>query len=264
MHTIVCIKQVPETTNVRMDEKTGTMVREGVESIVNPFDLYAIEAALRLGESHGGRVTVISMGPKSAEKAVREALAMGCDRGVLLCDSAFAGSDSHATSHVLAGAIRELAPYDLVLTGARATDGETAQVGPGIAAWLNLPLATFVSRLPVPDGQTVTVDRLVETGYEGLRLPLPCLLTVTKEICEPRLPTLRGKQRARRAELAVWGPGQMNLRPEFLGLEGSPTRVVKITRPRVARTAEMVDADKTGPQQAARALVDFLEENDLL
>ena len=142
---VVCIKQVPETGNVRMDEKTGTMVREGVESIINPLDLYAIEVALLLKEEHGGIVTVISMGPPGAEKAVREAMAMGCDEGGLISDRAFAGSDTHATSYALSKAIEKLAPYDLILCGERATDGDTSQVGPGIASFLGLPVSTYTS-----------------------------------------------------------------------------------------------------------------------
>jgi electron transfer flavoprotein beta subunit len=264
MNIIVCIKQVPETSNVRMDEATGTMVRQGVESIVNPLDLYGIEAALRLRQQSGGRVTVLSMGPRDAEKAVREAIAMGCDAGVLLSDRAFAGSDTHATSYVLSRAISRLAPYDLVLTGTRATDGETGQVGPGIAAFLDLPVCTFVGRILAVDGRTLTVERLVETGHERLRLPMPCLLSVTNEVGYVRLPTLRGKQAARRAEVAVWGPDDLDADASLLGLKGSPTRVVKIEKPVVARHGRKVEARKLGAQGAAKELADYLQENGLL
>ena len=264
MNVVVCIKQVPETSNVRMDERTGTMIREGVESIVNPMDLFAVEAAIRLREQHGGPVTVLSMGPADAEKALREVIAMGCDGGVLLSDRAFAGSDTHATSYVVSRAIEKLGSFDLVLAGVRATDGETGQVGPGVAAFLGIPLCTYVARILALDAGTITVERLVETGYQSLRLTLPCLLTVTNEIGYPRLPTLRGKQGARRAEVPVWGPGELDADEALLGLAGSPTRVVKIAKPVVARKGRTLDARKLGPQAAARELAEFLEENGLL
>lgn len=264
MNIVVCIKQVPETSDVRMDEKTGTMVREGLESIVNPLDLYAIEAAIGLKEEHGGRVSVLSMGPKNAEKAVREAIAMGCDDGALISDRAFAGSDTHATSYVISKAIEKLAPFDLVFMGVRATDGETGQVGPGVAAFLGIPVCTFVGRILALDENTITVERLVESGYETLRLPLPCVLSVSNEMGYPRLPTLRGKQAARRTDVPIWGPADLDVEERFLGLEGSPTRVVKIAKPVVARKGRTVDARKLGSQRAARELAGFLEENGLL
>jgi len=271
MKIIVCIKQVPETSNVRMDPVTGTMVREGVESIVNPLDLYAIEAALQLKGRHGAGVTVVSMGPKGADKAVREALSMGCDRGVLLSGREFAGSDTHATSRALSSVIQRLAPYDLILTGVRATDGDTGQVGPGVASFLRLPLATEVSRILDVNAENITIERLTEAGYERLLLSLPCLMTVvksfshgTREPSQPRLPTLRGKQRARKADVPLWGPGDVDLDQELLGLKGSPTRVVKIERPTAARQGATVDVGKAGAAGAARQLADFLEEKNLL
>jgi len=264
MHIVVCIKQVPETSNVRMDEQTGTIVREGVESIVNPLDLYAIELALQLREQRGGRVTAISMGPGKAEKAVREAIAMGCDAGVLMSHQALAGSDTWATSYVLSRAIEKLSPFDLVLAGVRATDGETGQVGPGVASLLRLPLSTYTGRLMSVTDSHVIVERLIESGYETLRLPLPCLLTVSKETCHPRLPTLRGKQRARQQEVPVWGPAELGIDESLVGLAGSPTRVVRLARPVVARKGRTVEAAGLGAIGAACELADFLEENNLL
>ncbi|MCK4283614.1 MAG: electron transfer flavoprotein subunit beta/FixA family protein [Candidatus Brocadiae bacterium] len=264
MNIVVCIKQVPETGNVRMDEETGTMVREGVESIVNPLDLYAIEAAIRLKQEHDGRITVVSMGPPSAEKAVREAISMGCEAGVLVTGREFAGSDTHATSYCISRAVQKLSPCDLVLMGVRATDGETGQVGPGVAAFLGMPLCTYASRIGPVDGESITIERLVETGYETLRLPFPCVVTVGKEIGHPRLSTLRGKQRARRAEVLTWGADDLGVEPDLLGLKGSPTRVVKIARPKVNRSGRMLDVARLGAHEAARQLVDFLEEKDLL
>ena len=200
MHIIVPIKQVPETSNVKMDPVTGTMIRDGVESIINPLDLYAIEAANLLRDEHGGKVTVLSMGPPSAEKALKEAIAMGCDDAVLVTDRAFAGSDTWSTSYVLAKAIEKLGAYDLILCGERATDGDTGQVGPNIAAALDVSVATYVSDIESidMDDRTAVVWRMTEYGYEKLQVSLPALLTVVKEISFPRLPTLRGKQRARK------------------------------------------------------------------
>lgn len=264
MNIVVCIKQVPETSNVKMDPETGTMVREGVESIINPLDLYSIETALQIREKLGGKVTAISMGPRAAAEALKEAIAMGCDEGVLVSDRAFAGSDTHATSYVLSRAIAKVGPCDLICAGVRATDGDTGQVGPGVASFLRLPFVTDVSAVKSLDEGHVTVERLTENGYASLRLPLPCLISVIKEIGYPRLPTLRGKQRARQAELPVWGVDDLEVEKELLGLKGSPTRVVKIERPKVTRAGHMVDLEKVGAEKAARELVDFLENKNLL
>lgn len=265
MHIIIPIKQVPETSNVKMDEETGTMRRDGVESIINPLDLYAIESGITLKEKYGGKVTVISMGPASAEKALREAVAMGCDHGILISGKEFAGSDTWATSKVLAAAIEKIGDFDLILTGERATDGDTGQVGPGIASFLDLPLSTYTSKLIEVQVDSIIVERLIEEGYEVLKLPRPALLTVVKEISFPRLPTLRGKKRAKSLDLPAWSAAQLDLSVAQLGLKGSPTRVVKIDRPRVTRGGTIV---KTGDQDSIVAvvdqLVDFLRVKDLV
>ncbi|MDR1030070.1 MAG: electron transfer flavoprotein subunit beta/FixA family protein, partial [Treponema sp.] len=192
MKIIVPIKQVPESSNVKMDPETGTVIRAGVETVVNPLDLYALEAALRLKEQYGGTVTALSMGPAQAMKALKEAVAMGCDDAALVSDRKFGGSDTHATSYTLAQAIRSIGAFDIIVAGERATDGDTAQVGPGIAAWLDIPLATYVSSIgPVENGR-IQVERLVEEGYQLLSVSFPCLLTVVKAVATPRLPTLKG------------------------------------------------------------------------
>jgi electron transfer flavoprotein beta subunit len=257
---IVPIKQVPETGAVKMDEKTGTMVREGVEAIINPLDLYAIELAIRLREQLGGEVIAISMGPPKATSALKEAIAMGCDSAVLLSDKSFAGSDTWATSYVLAAAIRRIGGFDLVICGERATDGDTGQVGPGMASFLNLPVATYVSKVDEVGGGRCRVHRLVEDGYEVLQADLPAVLTVVKEVADPRLPTLRGKQRARQADIPTWGPADLGAAVDKCGLEGSPTRVVKIFRPKVARQCKkVVAADEPAIHHAVDELVAFLE-----
>ncbi|MBC7333114.1 MAG: electron transfer flavoprotein subunit beta/FixA family protein [Actinobacteria bacterium] len=265
MNIVIPIKQVPETSNVKMDEETGTMIREGVESIINPLDLYAIEVGIELKEEHGGKVTVITMGPQSAEKALREAIAMGCDDGILITGKEFKGSDTWATSFVLSSAIRKIGTYDLILAGERATDGDTGQVGPGIASFLNIPLSTYTSRIVEITDNTIIVERLIEDGYETLQMPLPCLLTVVKEISYPRLPTLRGKQKAKKVEIPVWSADDMDLDKSKIGLNGSPTRVVRISHPRIARGGTIVKAtDEESLSRAIDKLINFLQEKNLI
>lgn len=265
MNIIVPIKQVPETSNVKMDPETGTMIRGGVETVVNPLDLYAIETALRLKEEHSGHVTAMTMGPPPAKKALREAVAMGCDEAILVSDRKFGGADTWATSYTLAQAIKTLGDFDLIVTGERATDGDTAQVGPGIAAWLHLPVATYVANIENTDSGTMTVERLVEEGYQILRIPTPALITVVKEIASPRLPTLRGKKRARAMEIPVLSTENMTLDPTALGLKGSPTRVVKIDTPKVTRGGRVVTAtDEASIEQAVDELFEFLNTRELV
>ena len=265
MRIVVLIKQVPETAAVKMDEATGTMIREGVEAIINPLDLYAIEIAIRLRQQHGGEVIALSMGPAAAMTALREAIAMGCDSAVLVSDKAFAGSDTWATSYVLAAAIRKIGPCELVICGERATDGDTGQVGPGIAAFLDLPVATYVSKVDDVAASVARVHRLVEEGYEVLDVTLPAVLTVVKEVADPRLPTLGGKLKAKHADIPVWAAKDLNVDAAHLGLAGSPTRVVKIFRPTVARHCEkVVAADDASIQSAAGKLVEYLQRKELI
>ncbi len=265
MDIIIPIKQVPETSNVKMDEETGTMKRDGVESIVNPLDLFAIETGIQLKEKHGGKVTVITMGPPSAEKSLREAISMGCDDGILISGREFAGSDTWATSYALAQVIKKIGVYDLILAGERATDGDTGQVGPGIASFLDLPLATYTSKVVDVPGDKIIVERLVEEGYETLKMPLPALLTVVKEVSYPRLPTLRGKQRARKTEIVNWSVDDIELDQKKLGLNGSPTRVVKIAHPKVTRNGEFIRVnDEESLNSAITRLLQFLEEKEII
>ena len=265
MDILVAIKQVPDTDKVRMDPLTGTMVREGVDTIVNPLDLYAIELAIRLREKHGGKVTAFTMGPPAADKALKEAMAMGCDAGVLITDRAFSGSDTWATSYALSRAVAKMGAYDLILAGERATDGDTGQVGPCLAAWLDIPVLTYVGSVESSDERSIVARRLVEEGYQRLRVELPCLLTVVKEVANPRLPTLRGKKFARQAKIAAYGAADLDAEPAYLGLKGSPTKVSKIFYPKVTRGGRMVKAsDEASADQAVDQLLAFLEERDLL
>jgi len=264
MRFIVPIKQVPETSTVKMDPDTGTMVREGVEAIVNPLDLYAIEVALEMRDARddGSEVIAVTMGPPGARTALGEAIAMGVDSGVLISDRALAGSDTWSTSYVLAAAVRRLGDFDLIVCGERATDGDTGQVGPGIAAFLDLPVVTYVSRIERLDDKACLIERLVEDGVERLETELPAVLTVVKAVAAPRLPTLRGKQRARATEMPVWTADDLDVEGGNLGLNGSPTRVVKIFRPQVARECIKLPAgDEQAIESATDQAVEFLVRN---
>jgi len=231
MHIIVCIKQVPETTEVRINPETNTLIREGVKSIINPFDMYAIEEGIRLKEKFGGKVTVLTMGPPQADAALKEAISLGADEGVLVCDRAFAGSDTWATSYTLSGAIKKLGAFDLILCGKQASDGDTAQVGPGISTHLDIPQVTYVKKIEEVKDNTMRVERMLEEGFEIIETPLPALLTVVKEINEPRLPSLRGMMKAKTAKIISFTQKDLNLDPQNIGLCGSPTQVVKIFTP---------------------------------
>ena len=232
MNVIVCIKQVPNTTEVRINPETNTLIREGVESVINPFDMYAIEEAVRLKEKFGGKITVISMGPPQAETALKEAISLGCDEAVLATDRRFAGSDTWATSYVLSQAIKKLRPFDLVICGKQASDGDTAQVGPGISTHLEMPQVTYVKKIEeIKPGDSARVERMTEEGFEIIETPLPCLLTVVKEINEPRLPSLKGKMKAKKTEVLKWDADMLGCDFDKIGLDGSPTRVVKIFTP---------------------------------
>jgi electron transfer flavoprotein alpha/beta subunit len=265
MRIVVPIKQVPETRSVKMDEKTGTVIRDGVESIVNPLDLYSIEAALMLKERFGGETVAVTMGPPQAATALKEALAMGIDQAVLISDRAFAGSDTWATAYVLGEAIKTLGDYDLIICGERATDGDTGQVGPEMAAYLELPVATYVNGVnDCADGE-LTVTRLVEHGEEIVSMQLPGILTVVKEVSDPRLPTLNGKIRARETELPQLSFDDLELDVKNLGLKGSPTRVVKIFRPKVARECEILTAENEDAVVAStERMYSFLQEREMV
>lgn len=230
MEIVVCIKQVPDTTEVKINPETNTLVREGVPSIVNPFDENAVEAALQLKEKHGGKVTAITMGPPQAAEALKTAIAMGADEAVLVSDRAFAGSDTWATSYTLAQAIGKLGKFDLILCGKQAIDGDTAQVGPGIAEWLGLPQITFASKIEA-DGGKIKVERLLEEVNELVECPLPAVVTVVKQINQPRLPSLKGMMKAKKTEIKTLSAADINADPKNIGLNGSPTNVVKVFTP---------------------------------
>lgn len=243
MNIIVCVKQVPETTKVKINPETNTLIREGVKSIINPFDMYAIEEAIRLKERFGGKVTVISMGPPQAESALREAISMGADEAVLICDRAFAGSDTWATSFTLASAIKKIGDYNLIICGKQASDGDTAQVGPGISVHLDIPQVTYVKKIEEITDKKARVERMTEEGYEVIEAPLPLLISVVKEINEPRIPSLRGMLKAKKAEIKSLGTKDIAVDSEQVGLKGSPTQVVKIFTPVPRKGGQILQGD---------------------
>jgi electron transfer flavoprotein alpha/beta subunit len=242
MNIIVCIKQVPDTTEVKINPETNTLIREGVPSIVNPFDENAVEAALKLKELHGGKVTVITMGPPQAAEALKTTIAMGADEVVLVSDRAFAGSDTWATSYSLAQAIKKIGDYNLILCGKQAIDGDTAQVGPGIAEWLKIPQVTFAVKIEV-EGEKAKVERMLEEVNEVVECPLPAVITVVKQINEPRMPSLKGMMRAKKTEVKILKASDINADEKNLGLNGSPTQVVKIFTPPPKGSGEIMQGE---------------------
>ena len=260
MNIIVCIKQVPDTTDIRIDPETNTLIRSGVASIINPFDVYAIEEGIRLKEKFGGKVTIVTMGPPQAEAALREAISLGADEGILVSDRAFAGSDTWATSYTLSRAIHKIGDYDLIITGKQAIDGDTAQVGPGISAHLDIPQITYVKKIEEIKDKNIRAERMTEEGFEIIETPLPALITVVKEINEPRLPSLKGKMRAKKAEIKKWGAKDLDVDPDLIGLNGSPTKVVKIFTPPPRKKGQMLEGEA---KDISQKLVELLK-NEVL
>lgn len=231
MKIVVCIKQVPATSEAKIDPETKRIVREGLKAILNPFDTYAVEEAVQLRDKFGGEVIVLSMGPEKAMFSLREAISVGADRAILLSDRAFGGSDSWATSYTLAKAIEKIGDVDLVICGKQAVDGDTAQVGPGIAAHLDWLQATYVMNVEDADSKSIKVKRMHEDGYDVCEMDFPAVLTVVKDINTPRVPTLKGRLASTKIEIPVWKPDDIGADIDKIGLEGSPTRVVKTAPP---------------------------------
>jgi electron transfer flavoprotein alpha/beta subunit len=262
MNIVVFIKQVVATTNVKLDPETGTMIRDGVESILNPFDEYAVEEALRIKEKLGGKITVVTMGPPQAKAIIQRAIGMGVDEGILISDRAIAGSDTWATAYTLSQALKKIGEYQLVITGKQAVDGDTAQVGPEVAACLDLPMIAWVRKIEEITETSIRAQRLMEDGYDVLESPLPALISVVKEINEPRLESLKGKMKAKKYEPTVWGVADF---PDFdvtqVGLKGSPTKVFKTFTPKRQYKGEMIAGDAA---QAAASLVEKVKEMKIL
>ena len=256
MKIVVCVKQVPATNEAKIDPETKRIIREGSKAILNPFDTYAVEEGVRLKEKFGGEVIVISMGPEKAMSSLREAISVGADRAILLSDKAFGGSDTWATSYVLAKAIEKIGDVDLVICGKQAIDGDTAQVGPEIAAHLDWVQATYVMKVEDADSEGIKVKRMHEDGYDICQLDFPAVITVLKDINTPRVPTLKGRLASQKIEIPVWKPSDIGVDMDKIGLDGSPTRVVKTAPPPPRNTvAKRIEGS---PEDCAKQLVQEL------
>lgn len=262
MNIIVTVKQVPKTHEVKINPKTGTLIREGVPSIINPEDKNAIEEALRIKESHKSvTVTALSMGPPQAEKALREALSMGVDRAILVSDRAFAGADTLATSYMLSVAIRKIKKYDLILCGRQAIDGDTGQVGPQLAEVLNLPQITYAEEINIQKN-VVTVKSNFDSAVRIIETKMPALITVSRHINRPRFKTMNGVLRAfRDKKVVVWTMADLKLNPMRIGINGSPTWVRKTFIPSHSRDGLVIEKSST---ESAEDILNCLLEKALL
>jgi len=263
MRIIVLIKQVPDTTEIKVDPKTGTLIREGVESIINPDDRHAIELAVTLKEQCGGNSIAISMGPTQAIDAISEALGMGIDEGVLLTDKNLAGADTWATSFTLGRAIRKLKKYDLIICGRQAIDGDTAQIGPQIAEFLNLPQLTYVRKVEEINEERIIVQRALEDGYERMESPLPALITVIGEVNKPRYPRVAFLIDAckEKAPIKIWDAADLGVKVQEIGLSGSLTRVIKTFSPKTKREGEILKGSK---EEVVNQLLDRMHDKHLI
>ncbi len=261
MNIVVCLKQVPGTTDVKIDPQTNTLIRQGIENIINPFDTYALEEAVRLKEKHGGKVTVITMGPPQADAALREAISLGADEAVLLSDRAFAGADTWATANTLAKAITKLGKTDLIICGRQTIDGDTGQVGPEMSEMLNIPFVAYVSKIEEIKENYLRVSRMVEDGHEVIETTLPAVITVAKEINVPRLPSLRGIMKSKSAAITTWGIKELGVDANTVGLAGSSTQVVKIFFPQRVAKGEILTGDAA---VQVEKLIDKLKEANLI
>ncbi len=259
MKIVVCMKQVPDTTEVRIDPATGTLIREGIPSIINPDDKSGLEAALVLKDQVGATVTVLTMGPPQAELALREALAMGADEAILVSDKRFGGADTWATSITLASALRKLG-FDLIICGRQAIDGDTAQVGPQIAEHLDIPHVSYVNELELA-GQHILVKRMFEDGYHRIKAQLPCLITVLKDMNEPRYMAVGGVFDAFRQEIPVWTVEDLDVDRTQIGLKGSPTRVKKSYTKGTKSAGKVYEVE---PREGARIIIEKLREKFII
>ncbi len=260
MRIVVCIKQVPDAREVRLDPKTNTLSREGVASIMNPYDRHALEAGVCLKEQHGGEVVAITMGPPQAKAVLEQAVACGADRGVLISDRAFAGADTWATSYVLERAIRHLGGADVILCGKQAIDGDTAQVGPGVATRLDIPFVTCVQKVRESAVDVLVVERMMDDGFDVLKVRLPVLLTVVKDINTPRVPSLKGKMKAKKSSFPVLSAEDIDAESSCIGLPGSPTQVARVFPPQPRKEGAILTGNLDEQiEQLVDGLLPYLE-----
>lgn len=261
MNIVVCLKQVPGTTRVKIDPQTNALVRQGVDSVMNPLDEYALEEGVRLRERFGGKVTAISMGPPQAEQMLRGAISLGVDEAILLSDQEFTDSDTLATSYTLALAIKKIREYDLVLCGRQTLDGDTGQVGPQLAQMLGVPFVAYVSKVENVASGLLTVQRMVDDGHETIETVLPAVITVTKEINVPRLFSLRGMMKSKTARIPIWKAVDIQAEKHLVGLAGSATVVVKTFVPERVSRGQMLQGSA---EEQIEALVGRLKETKVI
>ena len=260
MKIVVCVKQVPDTTEIKINPETGTLIRDGVPAILNPDDANALEQALQIKDEHpGSTVTVVTMGPPQAQEMLEECMAMGADDAVLLSDRALGGSDTWATSNAIAAGIKKIGEYDIIFAGRQAIDGDTAQVGPQIAEKLGIPQVTYVKNFELQD-QSAIVERSLEDGYEKLKVKLPCVLTAIKELNVPRYMSVRGILRAAKTEVKVWNAADIGVDVETVGLKASPTNVFKSFTPKPKGVGVKIEGD-TPKEKAANLLIALKEKH---
>ncbi|MBP3254091.1 MAG: electron transfer flavoprotein subunit beta/FixA family protein [Bacteroidales bacterium] len=260
MNIVVCIKQVPDTTEVKIDPKTGTLIREGVPSIMNPDDKGGLELALQLKDKFNAKVTVITMGLPQAEAILRESLAMGADRAILLTDRRLGGADTLATSYALAGALKELG-YDLVITGRQAIDGDTAQVGPEIAEHLDIPQVTYLEDCQFDGNKTLTIKKQLEDGYQTVQVDMPCLVSVLASSYKPRYMSVKGIVNCFKQEIETWTVDDIKVEEEKLGKKGSPTNVKKSFAKGLKAKGEVFE---TEPEEAVNIIINKLKEKHII
>ena len=260
MKIVVCVKQVPNTNEIKINPETGTLIRDGVESILNHDDANALEQALRIkDEDKETKVTVITMGPPQAKEMLQECIAMGADEAILLSDRALGGSDTWATSNALAAGIRKIGEYDLILAGRQAIDGDTAQVGPQIAEKLGLAQVTYVKEFKM-EGKDIYVKRALEDGYEELKVKLPCVLTAIKDLNTPRYMSIRGILKGAKAEIKVWGAEEIGVDKSTVGLKASPTNIFRSFTPKPKGKGITVEGD-TAKELAENLLTDLRKKH---
>ncbi|OGO05348.1 MAG: electron transfer flavoprotein subunit beta [Chloroflexi bacterium RBG_13_54_8] len=240
MNLVVCLKQVPENPKIEVDPQTGALIGAKGKLVINPFDMYALEEGIRTKEKHGGKVTAITMGPPEAEEALREAIALGIDQVIRLSHPLFEGSDTLATSYILAKAVGKLEQPDIIICGRQTTDGDTGQVAPQLAEWLGLPFVSYVSQIENIGDRCMVVRRMVDEGHQIVEMSLPGVISVVKEINVPRLPSLRGLMQSKKVQIPVWGVPELGLDVTKVGPAGSPTRMAMVSFPAITRQGEML------------------------
>lgn len=262
MKIIVCVKQVPNTNEIKINPETGTLIRDGVESILNHDDANALEQALKIKDADPDtKVTVITMGPPQAKDMLQECIAMGADEAILLSDRALGGSDTWATSNAIAAGIKKIGEYDIIFAGRQAIDGDTAQVGPQIAEKLGLPQVTYMKEFTM-EGDTITVKRALEDGYELLKLKTPCVLTAIKELNTPRYMSIRGILKGAKADIKVWNADDIGVDKTVVGLKASPTNVFRSFTPKPKGQGVSVEGDTA--KELAGNLIGALKEKHII